>query len=103
MDRRSGAARRHHAGARPPTMTAADRRALTGRHTSPKLAIVNSFALAVILLLIASSMKMPAQTQAAATPRNITAEKVILDTDIGDDIDDAFALALLLSSPDRKS
>ena len=31
---------------------------------------------------------------AAAAP-----EKVILDTDIGDDIDDAFALALLLSSP----
>ena len=33
-------------------MTAADRRALTGRRTSPKLAIVNSFALAVILLFV---------------------------------------------------
>src|SRR6185437_9328559 len=27
-------------------------------------------------------------------------QKVIFDTDIGDDIDDAFALGLLLSSPD---
>jgi len=80
-------------------VTAADRRALTGRRTSPKLAIVKSFALAIILLLIAAPMKMPAQTQAATTPRNVTAKKVILDTDIGDDIDDAFALALLLSSP----
>jgi len=30
------------------------------------------------------------------------AQKVILDTDIGDDIDDAFALALLLRSPEVK-
>ncbi|HEX4007408.1 MAG TPA: nucleoside hydrolase [Acidobacteriaceae bacterium] len=38
---------------------------------------------------------LPAQSAAPdAAP-----EKVILDTDIGDDIDDAFALALLLSSP----
>jgi purine nucleosidase len=35
-----------------------------------------------------------AQTPAAASP-----EKVIFDTDIGDDIDDVFALALALSSP----
>ena len=34
------------------------------------------------------------QTRAASGP-----EKVILDTDIGDDIDDAFALALAVSSP----
>jgi inosine-uridine nucleoside N-ribohydrolase len=35
--------------------------------------------------------------QAAEQPK---AEKVIVDTDIGDDIDDAFALALALSSPE---
>lgn len=29
-------------------------------------------------------------------------QKVILDTDIGDDIDDAYALALVLSSPEVK-
>ena len=36
--------------------------------------------------------------QSAAT--SPTAEKVIIDTDIGDDIDDAFALALALRSPE---
>ena len=29
-------------------------------------------------------------------------EKVILDTDIGDDIDDAYALALLLAMPNAR-
>lgn len=33
---------------------------------------------------------------------NPSAQRVILDTDIGDDIDDAFALALALSSPEVK-
>ena len=36
----------------------------------------------------------------AATPRTATPEKVIIDTDIGDDIDDAFAVALALRSPE---
>jgi len=36
--------------------------------------------------------------QTAGTPR--TLEKVIIDTDIGDDIDDAFAVALALRSPE---
>ncbi len=49
-------------------------------------------ALTVVLAPIHRAVAQSAQ--AAATP-----EKVILDTDIGDDIDDAFALALLLSSP----
>ena len=48
---------------------------------------------AVLLALFALAPKLPAQT-AANNP-----EKIILDTDIGDDIDDAFALALLLHSP----
>jgi len=39
---------------------------------------------------------LPAQTTPTAKP----ASKVILDTDIGDDIDDAFALALALRSPE---
>jgi inosine-uridine nucleoside N-ribohydrolase len=33
-------------------------------------------------------------------PGSASAEKVIIDTDIGDDIDDAFALALALKSPE---
>lgn len=36
----------------------------------------------------------------AAAPRTALAEKVIIDTDIGDDIDDAFAVALALRSPE---
>ncbi|PFH09947.1 inosine-uridine nucleoside N-ribohydrolase [Collimonas sp. PA-H2] len=46
-------------------------------------------ALAVTLALL-----LPAQAAHAAA-----AEQVIVDTDIGDDIDDAFAVALLLNSP----
>src|SRR5215472_12893885 len=33
-------------------------------------------------------------------PRTVQTEKVIIDTDIGDDIDDAFAVALALKSPE---
>lgn len=44
-----------------------------------------------------------AQSSATATtPRPAPAEKVIIDTDIGDDIDDAFAVALALRSPELK-
>lgn len=39
---------------------------------------------------------------ANAASINPSAQRVILDTDIGDDIDDAFALALALSSPQIK-
>src|SRR2546430_5275329 len=35
-----------------------------------------------------------------AVPERASPEKVIIDTDIGDDIDDAFALALALRSPE---
>ena len=38
----------------------------------------------------------------ATTPRTTPVEKVIIDTDIGDDIDDAFAVALALRSPELK-
>src|SRR5438270_3509227 len=42
-----------------------------------------------------------AQSSAPATEvRSASAEKVIIDTDIGDDIDDAFAVALALRSPE---
>src|SRR5262249_49239898 len=42
------------------------------------------------------AIRLPAQTAASGKP----VEKVMLDTDIGDDIDDAFALALALRSPE---
>lgn len=41
-------------------------------------------------------------TAAAKSEAQVTPELAILDTDIGDDIDDAFALGLLLRSPEIK-
>jgi purine nucleosidase len=42
----------------------------------------------------------PAQSSVAPGPAADTASKVIIDTDIGDDIDDAFAIDLALASPE---
>jgi len=52
---------------------------------------------AVLLLATAGFALSP---QAPGPPKESAAQLVILDTDIGDDIDDAFALALLLQSPE---
>ena len=52
-------------------------------------------AIAAGLLMTTAAGRVGAQT--AARP-----EPVILDTDIGDDIDDAFALGLILTSPELK-
>ena len=49
-----------------------------------------------IPLLLGMASLLMAQQTTSAGPQ----QKVILDTDIGDDIDDAFALALVLSSPE---
>jgi purine nucleosidase len=49
----------------------------------------------VLFLPFAWPLWLNAQTEAS-----VTVQKVILDTDIGDDIDDAFALALALKSPE---
>jgi purine nucleosidase len=57
-----------------------------------------SYFLAVVLLLGIASANLRAQTTVPAPPAAKT--KIILDTDIGDDIDDAFALALALRSPE---
>jgi len=48
------------------------------------------------LLAVAAAMLLLAPLAQAQTAR----EKIIIDTDIGDDIDDAFAVALALSSPE---
>ncbi len=61
-------------------------------------AIVGCFGLAILLAV-------PALTQSTqpAVPEKTsekTAEKIIIDTDIGDDVDDAFAVALALRSPE---
>lgn len=54
---------------------------------------LSSIALACIILLAAPGCHSTAPHPARSTP-------VILDTDIGDDIDDSWALALLLKSPE---
>jgi purine nucleosidase len=55
-----------------------------------------------ILAMLCTTLAAPicgAQTPTQALPPS-TPERVIIDTDIGDDIDDAFALALALKSPE---
>ena len=57
-------------------------------------------ALAPLMFLLPLVGGTPTATpQATATPQ-VPVAKVIFDTDIGDDIDDAYALALLLRSPE---
>lgn len=56
-----------------------------------------AIALAVTLALLFGS---PAKVQSQISSPHGGAAKIILDTDIGDDIDDAFALALALQSPE---
>lgn len=53
------------------------------------------FALAALLIASLTAVARPAVAQTGA-------QKVILDTDIGDDVDDAYALALLASLPNAK-
>lgn len=56
--------------------------------------------LAALVLCTAIAAAAPRSLLAQQAPASAAApEKVILDTDIGDDIDDAFALALAVSSP----
>src|SRR4030088_2190583 len=53
------------------------------------------FAFCVLL-----SSSLSAQTGTSVSRAKATTEKIIIDTDIGDDIDDAFAVGLALSSPE---
>jgi inosine-uridine nucleoside N-ribohydrolase len=57
---------------------------------------------AVLALIAVAELSVHGQPAPSATPKNAAQQLVILDTDIGDDIDDAFALALLLQSPEIK-
>ena len=55
------------------------------------------------LAAIAFSPTFPVEAQSSSVTQTDTpAQLVIIDTDIGDDIDDAFALALALKSPELK-
>jgi inosine-uridine nucleoside N-ribohydrolase len=57
-------------------------------------------ALSVILQPALWALCGYAQTTSAAIPRQNGPEKIMIDTDIGDDVDDAFAVALALRSPE---
>lgn len=56
-------------------------------------------AVSVVLFAALAALHVHAQAQ-QPTRATITPEKIIIDTDIGDDIDDAFAVALALRSPE---
>jgi len=59
----------------------------------------------IVLLVLISAMfapSLPAQASSSGVKAGPTPQLVIIDTDIGDDIDDAFALALALKSPELK-
>ncbi len=57
---------------------------------------------AAVALVVAAGAGAHGQTNVATSLQAPPKQLVILDTDIGDDIDDAFALALLLRSPEVK-
>ncbi len=59
-----------------------------------------SVGFAALVLTVAAGMFAPGQQATPASSRPEVRQLVVLDTDIGDDIDDAFALALLLRSPE---
>lgn len=54
----------------------------------------------VLLLLAICFTPFPVLSSAQSSQAGSVAQKVIIDTDIGDDIDDAFAIALALRSPE---
>src|SRR5260221_6312010 len=55
-------------------------------------------AVAILILALAGCIGAPCvNAQGVPTPNR---EKIIIDTDIGDDVDDAFALALAVQSPE---
>jgi len=60
-------------------------------------AILRYARIGLVVLLPAASCVIPSHAQLAA-PQQIVPEKIIIDTDIGDDVDDAFAVALALRS-----
>ena len=58
--------------------------------------------LAALATIVVAGLRIAAQPPSHSQQRPHEQQLVILDTDIGDDIDDAFALALLLHSPEAK-
>jgi inosine-uridine nucleoside N-ribohydrolase len=59
-------------------------------------------AFSALLLVASGPARMSGQTTSAASKSDKAPQLAVLDTDIGDDIDDAFALALVLRSPELR-
>ena len=76
-------------------------------HTAQAITLLGMKTVRVLLLLLLTTI-VPALAPAKAQPSSgapqagATPQLVIIDTDIGDDIDDAFALALALRSPELR-
>jgi inosine-uridine nucleoside N-ribohydrolase len=60
-----------------------------------------SFLLGALAFVLLASSSF-GQSRQTATPAESAPQLVIIDTDIGDDVDDAFAVALALQSPELK-
>jgi len=56
------------------------------------------FSTVLVLILLCATLMIPPISRGQSS--SVLPEKVIIDTDIGDDIDDAFAVALALRSPE---
>src|SRR5216684_1709758 len=61
---------------------------------------MSRFAAITTCILLSAILASAPVTRAQSFPAAALPEKVIIDTDIGDDIDDAFAVALALRSPE---
>ncbi len=60
------------------------------------------FLIAAVAVVMAGGALLRAQEVGAVAMARVEPQLVIIDTDIGDDIDDAFALALALKSPELR-
>src|SRR5882724_13472153 len=72
-------------------------RATSGSHSTDLMPKLPPLLTCVLLCLI---LICPPACLAQSSPSTALPEKIIIDTDIGDDIDDAFAVALALRSPE---
>src|SRR5947207_14514900 len=66
---------------------------------SPRNARMQPTCLRQLLTIVFFLLSLSAQSSAQNTTPTAS-EKIIIDTDIGDDVDDAFAVALALRSPE---
>ncbi len=72
---------------------------------APQKTVLSRASYAAMILLFVAIPMLDAQSVDSSAPRPSSATaktKIIIDTDIGDDVDDAFALGLALTSPEME-